>query len=135
MSKRNADITIFINLSTTVSNVNVLTFSIILFHSLYSATFRLVTFILIMRMLLIIGAMDLRKICILPYIRLINCPFHLFWSSASSFSSQYLLLFVKSPRNCSSSSYSFHSYHLSFNGIMNEAISSQNMTDPIGFST
>ena len=35
----------------------------------------------------------------------------------------------------SSSSYSFYFHHLSFNGIMKEAISSQNMTDPIGFST
>ena len=29
----------------------------------------------------------------------------------------------------------FHFYHLSFNNIMMEAISSQNMTDPIGFPT
>ena len=36
---------------------------------------------------------------------------------------------------CSSSSYSFHFRHLSFNGIMKEAISSQNMTNPIDFST
>ena len=35
----------------------------------------------------------------------------------------------------SSSSYSFHFRHLSFNGIMKEAISSQNLTDPIDFST
>ena len=35
----------------------------------------------------------------------------------------------------SSFSFSFHFRHLSFNGIMKEAISSQNMTDPIGFST
>ena len=36
---------------------------------------------------------------------------------------------------CSSSPYSFHFSHLSFNGIMQEAISSQNMTNPIGVST
>ena len=35
----------------------------------------------------------------------------------------------------SSSSYSFHFRHLSFNGIIKEAISSQNMTDLIDFST
>jgi hypothetical protein len=33
------------------------------------------------------------------YVRLINCHFHLFQSSASSFSSQYLLLFLKSSRS------------------------------------
>ena len=31
---------------------------------------------------------------------MINCLFHLFQSSASSFSSQYLLLFLKSSRSC-----------------------------------
>ena len=35
----------------------------------------------------------------LPYVRLINCGFHLFQSSASSFSSQYLL-FLKSSMSC-----------------------------------
>ena len=34
------------------------------------------------------------------YVRLINCRLHLFGSSAPSFSSQYLLLFVKSSRSC-----------------------------------
>ena len=34
------------------------------------------------------------------YVRLINCRLHLFRSSASSFSSQYLLLFLKSSRSC-----------------------------------
>ena len=34
---------------------------------------------------------------------------------------------------CSSSSYSFHFRHLSFIGIMKEAISSQNMTYPVGY--
>ena len=67
----------------------------------------------------------------LPYVRLINCRFYLFRSSASSFSSQYLQI-IKDL--CSSSSYSFHFRHFSFNGIMKEAISSQNLTNPIGFS-
>ena len=35
---------------------------------------------------------------------------------------------------CFSSSYSFHFRHLSFNGIMKKAISSQNITNPIDFS-
>ena len=34
------------------------------------------------------------------YVRLINCRLHLFRSSASSFSSQYLLLCLKSSRSC-----------------------------------
>ena len=34
------------------------------------------------------------------YVRLINCRLHIFRSSASSFSSQYLLLFLKSSRSC-----------------------------------
>ena len=34
------------------------------------------------------------------YVRLINCRLHLFRSSASSFSSQYLLLFLKSSWSC-----------------------------------
>ena len=34
------------------------------------------------------------------YVRLINCRLHIFLSSASSFSSQYLLLFLKSSRSC-----------------------------------
>ena len=34
------------------------------------------------------------------YVWLINCRLHLFRSSASSFSSQYLLLFLKSSRSC-----------------------------------
>ena len=33
------------------------------------------------------------------YVRVINCHFHLFWASAPSFSSQYLL-FHQSSRNC-----------------------------------
>ena len=68
----------------------------------------------------------------LPYVRLINY-LHIFLSSAFSFTSQYLLLFLKSWRRCVLS-YFFHFCNLSFNGIMMEAISSQNMTDPIGFS-
>ena len=34
------------------------------------------------------------------YVRLLNCRLHLFRSSASSFSSQYLLLFLKSSKSC-----------------------------------
>ena len=34
------------------------------------------------------------------YVRLVNCRLHPFRSSASSFSSQYLLLFLKSSRIC-----------------------------------
>ena len=33
---------------------------------------------------------------LLPYVRLINCRFHVFRSSASSFIYQYILLFLKS---------------------------------------
>jgi len=33
-------------------------------------------------------------------VRLINCRFHLFHSSASSFGCQYLLLFLKSSKSC-----------------------------------
>ena len=80
-------------------------------------------------MLLISRSMDLRRYAFLPYVRLINCHFHLFRSSASYFSSQYLLLFLKSKELCSSSSYSFHFRYLSFNDIMMEAISPQNMTN------
>ena len=69
----------------------------------------------------------------LPYVRLINCHFHLFRSSAPSFSFQYLLVSQIIKELCSS--YSFHFHHLPFNGIMKEGISSQNMTNPIGFST
>ena len=38
--------------------------------------------------------------CISPYVWLMNCRFHLSRSSASSFSSDYLLLFHKSLRSC-----------------------------------
>ena len=34
------------------------------------------------------------------HVQLMNCRLHLFLSSASSFSSQYLLLFLKSSRSC-----------------------------------
>ena len=67
--------------------------------------------------------------------RLMNCRFPLFRSSASSFSSQYLLLFLKSSRSCVFLLLILSLRHLSVNAIMKEAISSQNMTDPIGFST
>ena len=40
---------------------------------------------------------------------------------------------IKELHCSSSSSYSFNFRHLSFNGIMKEAVSSQNMTDPIIF--
>ena len=68
------------------------------------------------------------------YVRLINYSFHIFRSAAflqvpiSSSVSQII------QELCCSSSYSFHFRHMSFNGIMKEVISSQNMTDPIGFS-
>ena len=42
--------------------------------------------------------MDLWKI--IPYVWLKNCSFHLFRSSASSFSSQCLLLYLKSFKSC-----------------------------------
>ena len=67
----------------------------------------------------------------LPYVRLIKRRFNLFRSSASSFSFQYLILFLKFSRSCVlssssfSSSYSFHFRHLILNGIMKEATSSQ----------
>ena len=53
-------------------------------------------------MLLIRRYMDLWKIrvCICFYVRLINCCFHLFRSSAFSFSSQYILLCLKASRSC-----------------------------------
>ena len=66
------------------------------------------------------------------YVRLINCRLNLFRSSASSFSSQYRLPFLKSSRSCVlllSTPFTFVICHLK------EAISSQNMTDPIAFST
>ena len=65
---------------------------------------------------------------------MINTRFQLFRSSASFFSSQYLLLFRKSLRNCFSSSYSFHFRHLFFNGIIKKAISCKITTNSIGFS-
>ena len=51
-------------------------------------------------MLLFNRFVDLWKVCIFPYVRLIYCRFHLFQSSASSSSSQYLFLFLKSSRSC-----------------------------------
>jgi hypothetical protein len=49
---------------------------------------------------------------------------------------QYLFLFLKSFRSCVFLlSTPFHFRHLSFNSFMKEAISSQNITDPIDFST
>ena len=49
------------------------------------------------------------------FLMLINCRFHLFWSSASSFSSQYLLLFLKSSKTlCSFSSYNFQLRYMYF---------------------
>jgi hypothetical protein len=69
-----------------------------------------------------------RQLIFLPYVRLINSSFHFFRSSASFFSSQYLLFFLKLPRSCVLFfPYSFHFRHLSFNGIM------KNMANPIGF--
>ena len=86
---------------------------------------------------LLAGPWTYGRYVFLPYLPLINCLFHLFRSSARSFSSQCLLLFLKSSR-------SFvlllllptpFTSVLSFNGIMKEAISSQNMTNLIDFST
>jgi hypothetical protein len=68
------------------------------------------------------------------YVRLINCHFHLLQSSASPFSSQYLLLFLKISRSSvlllPTTSY-YH--HLSFNSIMKETISSHNMPIQLAF--
>ena len=69
------------------------------------------------------------------YVQLINCRPHLFRSSASSFSSQYLLLYLKSSRSCVLLLPTPFISDLSFNVIMEEAISSLNMTNTIGFST
>ena len=52
--------------------------------------------LLFLSMLLISKSKDIWKIL---YVRLINCRLHLFRSSASSFSSQYLL-FLKPSRSC-----------------------------------
>ena len=48
----------------------------------------------------------------------------------------FIYLFISQflKQQCSSSSYSFHFCHLPYNSIMKEAISSQNMTNLIGFS-
>ena len=65
--------------------------------------------------------------------RLINCRFHVFRSSASCFMSpSSVFRIIKELR---SSSFSFQYRHLSFNCIANEAISSENTTNPIGLST
>ena len=58
----------------------------------------IIIIILLLSMLLISRTVDLW--IVLPYVRLINCHLHLFRSSASSFSSQYLLLFLRSSRSC-----------------------------------
>ena len=49
---------------------------------------------------LLAGPWTYGRYVFLPYVRLINCRFLLFRSSASSFSSQYLLLFLKSSGSC-----------------------------------
>ena len=82
-------------------------------------------------MLLISRSMDLWKI--LPYVGFINCRFHLFLSSASSLAPYMCSQIIKEL--CSSSSYSFHFRHLSFNVIIKKAILYQNMTNPFVFST
>ena len=52
-------------------------------------------------MLLTRRSMDLWKVTCISYLCSIeNYRFHLFWFSASSFNSQYLLLFLKSSRSC-----------------------------------
>ena len=90
----------------------------------------------LLSMLFISRSLDLRMICIssLCFIDKLSFPSFLVFSFL-------LQLPVSSPVSqiikelCSSSSYSFHSCHLSFNGIMKEAISSQNMTNSIDTSS
>ena len=85
-------------------------------------------------MLLISGSIDLMKItCISSLCSIDKLSFYLF-----SIFSFFLQLPISSvlqiiKEMCSSSSYSFHFRHLSFNGIM-KTISSQNMTSQIAFS-
>ena len=87
---------------------------------------------LLISMLLISMSIDLWKIiCTSSLVRLINCRFHLFRYSASSFSSQYLILFLSHQ---GAVLFFFFFRHLSFNYIM-KTIYSQNMTNSIGFST
>ena len=51
----------------------------------------------------------------------------------SPFSSQYPFMFFKSSRSSAVLLSTPFSCHLSFNGIMKKAITSWNMTNPIGF--
>ena len=83
--------------------------------------------------LIISRSVDLQKIACISYVRLKNCLFHLFRSSASSFSPK-IFCFQIIKELCYFSSYSFHFNHLSFTDIMKEAISSQNMINPISYS-
>ena len=92
-----------------------------------------VIIIIIIIMLHISRFMDLGNICISSFCLIDKLSF----SSISIFS---LLLYLPISSSvspiikdlCSSSSYSFHFHHLSFNGITKEAIPSQNMINPIG---
>ena len=60
--------------------------------------FNALLLLLLLGTLLVIRSIELWTV-FLTYVRLINC-FHFFQSSASSFSSQYLLLFLKPARSC-----------------------------------
>ena len=87
--------------------------------------------LLLLSMLSISRSKDLWKICIFSYFRLINCLYHLFRSSASSFSSHFpnsVTHIIKEVYT--SSSYSFHFRHTSmasWRGNLKEAISSQSI--------
>ena len=94
-----------------------------------------ILFLLLLRMLLISTLMELWKICISSLCSIGKLLF-------PSFSIFYFFLQLQICSSvsqiikelCSSSSYSFHIRHLSFD-IMKKAIPSQNMTNPIRFST
>ena len=94
----------------------------------------LIRCLLIISMLLIRKSMDLWKLFIsslctidklsFPSVSIFN---FLLWLPISSSVSQII------KELCSSSSYSFYFRHLLFNGIMKEAISSQNMNNQLAF--
>ena len=71
------------------------------YYYYYYYYFIIIIIIIIISMLLFSRSMDLwKKTGISSYVRVINCRFHLFRSSTSSSSSHYLILFLKSSRNC-----------------------------------
>ena len=87
-------------------------------------------------MLLINGSMDLEKICISSLCQIYNLSF----PSISIFSFLLQLPISSSVPQIikelySSSTSSYHFRHLSFNGIVKEAISSQNEINPIDLSS